>query len=77
MQAEALEILRCGIAMGMFSEPGPDGLPKYVWSLDDTGETYEAKLIPGTKNYKGYRFEEEDPMRADVLKSWKRRIITT
>ena len=59
--------------MGMFSELSPDEAPKYVWSVDPHGEVYEAKISPGTNEYKGYRLEEEDAMRAVVLREWKRR----
>lgn len=66
-------MFRRGILMGMFSSFPRDGIPKYVWSVDDTGEVYEAKLSPGTSDYKGYRLEEEDAMRSMVLKEWKTR----
>lgn len=71
--AEARDLFRRGILIGMFSEFSPDETPKYVWSVDPHGEVYEAKISPGTNEYKGYRLEEEDAMRAVVLREWKRR----
>jgi hypothetical protein len=73
--AEARDLLGLGILLGMFIDFPNDGVPKYIWSVDATGEVYEAKIIAGTHGYKGYRLEEEDPMRAMVLKEWKKRSI--
>jgi hypothetical protein len=61
--------------MGMFSDFEDYELPKYVWSVDDDGEVYEAKISPGSSSYKGYRLEEEDAMRDTVLKEWKARNL--
>jgi hypothetical protein len=59
---------------GMFSEPLEQGFPKYIWSVDGTGEAYEAKTHQNDRGqYHGYRLEEHDPMRALVLKAWKER----
>ena len=33
----------------------------------------KLEIIPGSNSYKGYRLEEEDAMRATVLKEWKAR----
>ena len=41
---EASELLRSGIARGMVSRYWIEGLPKYIWAVDDAGEVYEAKL---------------------------------
>lgn len=71
--AEARSLFRQGICMGMFSDFQEGNLPKYVWSVDKTDEVYEAKISPGTNTYKGYRLEEEDAMRAVVLREWKKR----
>ncbi len=70
---EARDLFRRGILRGMFSYFESDGIPKYVWSVDENDEVYEAKISPGTITYKGYRLEEEDPMRQSVLKEWKKR----
>lgn len=54
----------------------PDGgVPKYVWSVDDEGEVYEAKTRPEHEvAYHGYRLREDDRhMRETVLKEWHRR----
>jgi hypothetical protein len=73
-KAEAEQLLRNGVLMGMFSDPLEDGLPMYVWSIDQQGEVYEAKTHPNNRGqYHGYRLEENDPMRARVLSTWKER----
>ncbi len=74
--AEARDLFRRGILLGMFSDFSEHGVPKYVWSVDDEGEAYEAKISPGTYEYKGYRLEEEDAMRELVLKEWAKRCAT-
>ncbi|NJL73241.1 MAG: hypothetical protein HC888_17735 [Candidatus Competibacteraceae bacterium] len=55
----------------MVSAPGAHGMPKYVWSVDQDGDTYEAKL--GNGGYHGYRLDKPDAMRAVVLKEWRTR----
>lgn len=71
--AEARRLFRKGILRGMIND-FPDGeIPKYVWSVDESGEVFEAKISPGTVTYKGYRLEEEDSMRTVVLREWNRR----
>jgi hypothetical protein len=66
---EAIELFRKGIRAGMISECGADEKPKYVWSVDDHGEAFEAKL--GIDGYHGYCLEDEDNMRAFILREWK------
>ncbi|MBV8055694.1 MAG: hypothetical protein JOZ29_00500 [Deltaproteobacteria bacterium] len=70
---EARDLFRRGILSGMFSNFPEDGAPKYVWAVDGEGEAYEAKISPGTYDYKGYRLEEDDEMRELVLKEWAKR----
>ena len=42
--------------------------------MDETGEAYEAKTKPDREvDYHGFRLGEDDPMRAVVLKEWRRR----
>jgi hypothetical protein len=71
--AEACQLFHDGIMKGMVSAGMEGNVPKYVWSVDAAGEAYEAKIMRGTTNYKGYRLEEEDDMRAVVLREWKNR----
>ena len=71
---EALELLSAGILWGMFSRFSYGQFPKFVWCVDQDGEVYEAKTTaatPGT--YHGYRLEEDDDMRGEVMKQWKLR----
>jgi ABC-type amino acid transport substrate-binding protein len=62
-----------GVELGMVSLFANDGVPKYVWSVDEDGEVYEAKIKPAQKTeYHGYRLGDDDAaMRAYVLKEWK------
>lgn len=72
---EASELLLKGVAAGMVSAFAGDGIPKYVWAVDDDGEVYEAKAKPGQETtYHGYRLgEDERTMRDLIRKEWKRR----
>jgi hypothetical protein len=71
---EASQLIYKGIINGMFSEIRENGGPKYVWSVDDQDEAYEAKTDPNKPGeYHGYRLEEEDAMRDQVRKIWKQR----
>lgn len=73
---EASELLRSGIAWGMVSRYSVNGLPKYIWAVDDTGEVYEAKL-DGNQEYHGYRLRADDgAMRRLVMKEWRLRCET-
>lgn len=74
LRNEATGLFRRGIEKGMISKRGDDGLPKYVWAVDDRGEAYEAKR-GGTypTDYHGYRLNDNDPQRAVVLDEWNRR----
>ena len=74
LRAEALALLQAGIMKGMVSIAQCGDVPKYVWTVDALGEVYEAKIIQGSPDqYKGYRLEEEDDMRARVLSEWRKR----
>jgi hypothetical protein len=70
-QAEAQELLRQGVLMGLFSNFLEGEMPKYVWSVDAEGQAYEAKL--GRDGYHGYPLEEDDDFRSVVLKEWSKR----
>lgn len=70
---EARQLFHDGIKRGMVSVGMEGNFPKYVWSVDAQEEVYESKIIRGTNQYKGYRLEEEDNKRADVLREWKKR----
>ena len=49
----------------MFSSFEGESLPKYVWSVDNDEEAYEAIL--GRDGYHGHLLEKEDEMRSVVL----------
>jgi hypothetical protein len=72
--AEATALLVAGVNKGMISRPLENGLPKFVWSVSDAGEAFEAKTHPNTPGeYHGYPLEPEDDMRQRVLDAWKQR----
>jgi hypothetical protein len=70
---EARHLFRRGVELGMVSSFANDGVPKYVWAVDEDGEVYEAKIKSGQEaEYHGYRLSDDDAaMRAYVLKEWK------
>jgi hypothetical protein len=70
---EAQRLFEEGVEKGMVSTFREGGLPKYVWSVDESGEAYEAKL--GNDGYHGYRLSEEtEPdMRKLILREWAAR----
>ena len=73
--AEATVLFQEGIKRGMVSPFENDGVPKYVWSVDEAGEVYEAKTKPGQEEQcHGYRLgDDERTMRRYVLDEWKKR----
>jgi hypothetical protein len=63
-----------GISLGMISDHFYGEYPKYIWSVGEDDEVYEAKtgaVTPGT--YHGYRLEEEDDVRDYILQTWRQR----
>ena len=73
--AEATVLFQRGIDRGMVSHFEKGAVPKYVWSVDDAGEVYEAKTKPGhEEEYHGYRLgDDERAMRRYVLDEWNKR----
>ena len=71
--AEAKLLLQRGIEKGMVSAYQPGSLPKYIWSVDEQGEVYEAKTRPERESdYHGYRIgDDETLMRKYVMSEWK------
>ncbi|WP_207390817.1 hypothetical protein [Phytopseudomonas dryadis] len=71
---EARTLVADGIRWGLFSEIRSDGFPKYIWSVSDKGEVFEAKTdANGTGEYHGYPLEDEDAMHVYVKSVWKER----
>lgn len=71
---EACRLVARGIACGLFSEPQADGFPKFIWSVSEHGEVFEAKTdTHGTGEYHGYPLEDEDDMHKYVKSIWKER----
>lgn len=71
---EAKQLVASGIQCELFSEPQADGFPKFIWSVSEKGEIFEAKTDRnGTGEYHGYPLEDEDPMHKYVLSVWKER----
>lgn len=71
---EAKRLLSDGITLGLFSKPGDDRFPKFIWGVTEIGEVFEAKTdAHGTGEYHGYPLEDEDDMRDYVKSIWKQR----
>lgn len=71
---EANALIKKGILSGMFSDFFINGHPKFIWSVGDDGEVYEAKTdIVALGAYHGYPLEEEDDMRNFISETWKKR----
>jgi len=70
---EAYRLFVAGIKKGLVSTYRQNGVPKYVWCVDEQGEVYEAKI--GSDGFHGYRLDEENErtMRRIILKEWKAR----
>lgn len=75
LREEASELFRRGIAQGMVSKFTSDGVPKYVWAVDENEEVYEAKTKPEREvDYHGYRIgDDEKDMRRYILEEWRKR----
>jgi hypothetical protein len=73
--AEATALFQRGIDLGMVSSFLDGGTPKYVWSVDKSGEVYEAKAKSDQEErYHGYRLgDDEQAMRRYVLDEWNKR----
>ena len=71
---EAEVLFRNGMKYGMVSRHEVNGFPKYVWTVDENGDVYEAKLGHDGRSYHGYRLGADDrAMRRQVIKEWKAR----
>ena len=70
---EATGLFRAGIRLGMVSKPLPNGLPKFVWAVDDDGEAYEAMLGGDGPNYHGYRLKHDAANHPAVIAEWNKR----
>jgi hypothetical protein len=75
LRNEASALFRRGIALAMVSEFISDGVPKYVWAVDENNEVYEAKTKPEREvDYHGYRIgDDEKDMRRYILDIWRQR----
>jgi hypothetical protein len=73
-QTEAQKLIEDGISKGVFSPLQEDGWPKYIWSVSESGEVFEAKTHPNTPGqYHGYPLEDEDDMRDYIYRIWSER----
>jgi hypothetical protein len=70
-RAEALRLLRLGVARGMISPWDGTGYPKNIWSMTEDGTPLEAQLEnPGNGTYHGYPLEANDDFRESVIAKW-------
>ena len=70
---EASGLLRAGIRLEMVSTSLDNGLPKFVWAVDDDDEAYEAMLGGDGSSYHGYRLKHDAANRAAVIAEWNKR----
>ena len=71
-KSEAEELLIKGIQQGMYSALDGNGIPKFIWSVSELGEVFEAKTdTHGSGHYHGYPLEDEDTMKLYVISVWK------
>ena len=71
---QAVRLLQEGVEHGLYSQPGADGFPKYIWSVSESGDVFEAKTdTHGSGKYHGYPLENEDAMREYVKSIWIKR----
>jgi len=71
---EARTLFLAGIRRGMISEPMQDGLPKYVWAVNENGSVYEAKREGRSRSYHGYELGgNEVDMKKYIIKEWESR----
>ena len=74
---EARELFAEGIRRGMVSRTMMDGLPVFVWAVDDHGEAYEAKPGDDSRVYHGYPLGPRDGVFPDLVRrEWKKRART-
>jgi hypothetical protein len=72
-RAEAEALLREGLRRGLVSNQWREGWPQNVWAVAATGAALEAQLEnPSVGTYHGYPMPAADPLRAEVLRIWKR-----
>lgn len=68
---EAVELLREGIRRGLISTQYRQDWPQNIWAVAKDGTPLEAQLeAPGV--YHGYPMPVEDPLRAEIIASWRR-----
>lgn len=71
---EAKALFHEGIRRGMVNSCPRNGLPKYVWAVDEGGRAYGAKLAKGSPDYHGYELGDDDiEMKSLVIREWKQR----
>lgn len=75
LKEEASALMVAGVRAGMVSAFAGEGVPKYIWAVDDDGEVYEAKTSPGQETaYHGYRLgDNEKQLKKMILQEWKQR----
>jgi hypothetical protein len=71
LRDEAQALLENGVRKAMISEIKDDGFPKYVWSVDEDNNVFEAKI--GNGGYHGYQLENDDDMAELIRREWKKR----
>lgn len=64
----AVALLRRGIAAGLFGKSTNQGMPTLLWTVDDNGWIYEARITnPGNAEYHGYPVLPNEAIARKVL----------
>ena len=74
---EAIGLFKSGIRRGMVSGHLKNGLPAFVWSVDEDGQAYEAKPGDDGRTYHGYPLYKEVSIARYIRQEWKRREETS
>jgi hypothetical protein len=70
---EAQTLLLEGVRKKVVSCPTTPGtFPKYIWSVSDKGEVFEAKTSANSVDYHGYPLLSSDDLHDLVLHRWER-----
>lgn len=69
--AAAQALLARGLERGFVSQQSRNGFPQNIWSVDESGNAFEAQLENAEQGaYHGYPMPSNDPLRDEVLSRW-------
>ena len=63
-----------GLRRGMISSHFVHNIPKYIWSIDESGKVYEAEISGNSSEYDGYELNDSDSQMRNIVKAeWNSR----